>query len=116
METPPSVERPSLDAVLSIFFQKDRLGACVYRGRLTALETCESWEHGPLDPPSLSELCSSEHTSVSLIGESYLALQTLLRQVEPTLLLAPARSPESLISILHSYVEGQTCTELPRTY
>lgn len=101
-------------STLCLVFQKDRVGACVWRDELESLETCEFWDHGPLEPPSLSELYSVVENAVSLGGESYPAIQTLLRQVRPSILVVSSSSPDSLISLLQSYVSAQN--ELLRTW
>lgn len=102
-------------STVSIFFQNHRVGVCVWKDELESIETCQFWDHGPLEPPSLSELCSSIENNVSLGGESYPAIQTLLRQVEPSILLISSRSPESLISILQSHVMAQNEGRTERT-
>lgn len=96
-----------MDPVLAVFFQKDRVGACLWRGELGALEVCEFWDHGPSEPPSLVELCSSSEEHLSLGGDSYPALQTLLRQMRPSLIITLSRCAESLLLLLRQYVEAR---------
>lgn len=104
-----------MPSTLCIVFQKDRIGACIWRDELESLDTCEFWDHGPLEPPSLSELYSTIENAVSLGGESYPATQTLLRQVRPSILIVSSVAPDSLISLLRSYVSAQNEGETQRT-
>lgn len=106
----------SFDTVLSIYFNKDRVGACIYRDELLALETCEFWDHGPLVPTTLSEAGSFSETDLSSGGDSYPALRTLLKQVVPTLLLVSVRSPETLIYALEEHIKDQLAYENPSTF
>lgn len=99
------LDNQSSQVVLSIQFQKDRLGACIYREAEKSLEICEFWDHGPLEPPSLREVClSSNDDDTPLSGDSFPALMSLLHQIEPTKVLAPARSDDSLITALNDYI------------